>query len=37
MITVGVDGEKWDECEHEESYVDDVNGSFLDPVGNVWS
>ena len=25
MITIGVDGEKWDECENdEESYVDDV-------------
>ena len=32
MITIGVDGEKWDECEnYGESYVDDVNGGFLDP------
>ena len=32
VITIGVDGEKWDECENdEESYVDDVNGGFLDP------
>ena len=31
-ITIGVDGEKWDECENdEESYVHDVNGGFLDP------
>ena len=31
VITIGVDGEKWDECENdEESYVDDVNGGFLD-------
>ena len=29
VITIGVDGEKWDECEHdEESYVDDVNGGL---------
>ena len=32
LITIGVDGEKWDECENdEESHVDDVNGGFLDP------
>ena len=32
MITIGVNGETLDECESvEESYVDDVNGSFLDP------
>ena len=32
VITIGVDGENWDECENdEESYVDDVNGGFLDP------
>ena len=32
MITIGVDGETLDECENgEESYVDDVNGGFLDP------
>ena len=32
MITIGVGGEKWDECENdEESSVDDVNGGFLDP------
>ena len=32
VMTIGVDGEKWDECEHdEESCVDDVNGGFLDP------
>ena len=32
VITIGVDGEKWDECENdEESYVDDVNGGFRDP------
>ena len=31
VLTIGVDGEKWDECENdEESYVDDVNGGFLD-------
>ena len=32
VVTIGVDREKWDECENdEESYVDDVNGGFLDP------
>ena len=32
VITIGVDSEKWDECENdEESYFDDVNGGFLDP------
>ena len=32
VITIGVDGENWDECENdEESYLDDVNGGFLDP------
>ena len=32
MITIGVDGEMLDECENdEESYIDDVNGGFLDP------
>ena len=32
VITIGVDGETLDECESvEESYVDDVNGGFLDP------
>ena len=32
VVTIGVDGEKWDECENdEESHVDDVNGGFLDP------
>ena len=32
VITVGVDGENWDECENDaESNVDDVNGGFLDP------
>ena len=32
VITIGVDGEKWDECENEEeSCVDDVTGGFLDP------
>ena len=32
MITIGVDGETLDECESVEgSYVDDVNGGFLDP------
>ena len=32
VITIGVDGETLDECENgEESYVDDVNGGFLDP------
>ena len=32
MITIGVNGETLDECESvEDSYVDDVNGSFLDP------
>ena len=32
VITIGIDGEKWDECKNdEESYVDDVNGGFLDP------
>ena len=31
MITIGVDGEMLDECEYdEESYIDDVNGGFLD-------
>ena len=31
MITIGVDGETLDECESvEESYIDDVNGGFLD-------
>ena len=31
VITIGVDGETLDECENgEESYVDDVNGGFLD-------
>ena len=31
MITIGFDGEKWDECENDEgSNVDDVNGGFLD-------
>ena len=32
VITIVVDGEKWDECENdEESYVENVNGGFLDP------
>ena len=32
VITIGVDGETLDECENgEESFVDDVNGGFLDP------
>ena len=32
VITIGVDGEKLDEGENvEESYIDDVNGGFLDP------
>ena len=32
VITIGVDGETLDECESvEESYVDDVNGGFVDP------
>ena len=32
VITIGVNGETLDECEGvEESYVDDVNGGFLDP------
>ena len=32
MITIGVDGVKLDEGENfEESYIDDVNGGFLDP------
>ena len=32
MITIGVDGEMLDECENdEESYIDDVHGSFLNP------
>ena len=32
VITIGVDGETLDDCENgEESYVDDVNGGFLDP------
>ena len=32
VITIGVNGETLDECESvEESYVDDVNGGFLDP------
>ena len=32
MKTIGVDGETLDEYESgEESYVDDVNGGFLDP------
>ena len=32
VVTIGVDGENWDECENdEESFVDDVNGGFLDP------
>ena len=32
VITIGVDGDTLDECENgEESYVDDVNGGFLDP------
>ena len=32
VITIGVDGEKWEGCENdEESYVDNVNGGFLDP------
>ena len=32
VMTMGVDGETWDECANdEESYVDDVNGGFLDP------
>ena len=32
VITIGVGGENWDECESdEESYVDDVDGGFLDP------
>ena len=32
VITIGVEGGKWDECENdEESYVDDVNGSFENP------
>ena len=31
-MTIGIDGEKLDECEtDEEFYVDDVNGGFLDP------
>ena len=31
-ITIGIDGEKLDECEtYEESYIDDVDGGFLDP------
>ena len=41
VITIGVNGETLDECESvEESYVDDVNGGFLDPEmvreGDVW-
>ena len=32
VIKIGVDGETLDECESVgESYVDDVNGGFLDP------
>ena len=32
VITIGVDGEMLDECENdEESYIDDVNGGFLNP------
>ena len=32
VITIGVDGEKCEECENDEaSSVDDVNGGFLDP------
>ena len=32
VTTIGVDGEMLDECENdEESYIDDVNGGFLDP------
>ena len=32
VITIGVNGETLDECESvKESYVDDVNGGFLDP------
>ena len=32
VITIAVDGEKLDEGENfEESYIDDVNGGFLDP------
>ena len=32
VMTIGVDGERWDEYENdEESYVDDVNGGFLGP------
>ena len=32
VITIGIDGETLDEGETcEESYVDDVNGGFLDP------
>ena len=32
VITIGVNGETLDECENgEESYIDDVNGGFLDP------
>ena len=32
VITIGVDGEMLDGCENdEESYIDDVNGGFLDP------
>ena len=32
VIAIGVEGENWDECENdEESYVDNVNGGFLDP------
>ena len=31
-MTIGVDGEMLDESENdEESYIDDVNGGFLDP------
>ena len=33
VITIGIDGEKLNECvTDEESHVDDVNGGFLDPV-----
>ena len=32
MITIGVDGERLDDCENDEdSYIDDVTGGFLDP------
>ena len=34
VITIGFNGDTLDECESvEESYVDDVNGGFLDGQG----